>query len=76
MKFFWWNKKISIIQAAISVKNILIYLYSICKVLVWMNIKYNQERLNTWFSINIHRLTKINLCIANLYMLCSNKLQL
>ena len=27
MKLFWWNKKISIIQAAISVKNILIYLY-------------------------------------------------
>ena len=41
VKFVWWNKKISIIQAAISVKNILIYLYSICKVLVWMNIKYN-----------------------------------
>ena len=40
MKFFWWNKKISIIQAAISVKNILIYLYSICKVLVWRTTKH------------------------------------
>ena len=47
MKFFWWNKKISIIQTAISVKDILKYLYSICKVLVgWILsiIKNDQTR--------------------------------
>ena len=45
MKFFWWNKKISTIQAAISVKNILMYLYSICKVQIVFTVTQQKNKI-------------------------------